>query len=89
MAGSGSDMRLRCTPCSVAFKQHFLNFLPLPHGHGSFRRVFIFAIMAELHRQVMQLADALLFVFRSSEAAAIPSAQAFGSTRFLSLPATV
>jgi len=26
-------------------KQHFLYFLPLPHGHGSFLPVFIFAIV--------------------------------------------
>lgn len=25
----------------AAFKQHFLNFLPLRHGHGSFPPVFI------------------------------------------------
>ena len=28
--------------CSVpATPQHFLNFLPLPHGHGSFRPTFV------------------------------------------------
>ena len=29
------------TPGLEAFKQHFLNFLPLPHGHDSFLPVFI------------------------------------------------
>ncbi|AFU58893.1 hypothetical protein Ngar_c19610 [Candidatus Nitrososphaera gargensis Ga9.2] len=24
------------------FRQHFLNFLPLPHGHGSFLPTFVF-----------------------------------------------
>src|SRR5712672_46985 len=40
------------TPRFAAFKQHFLNFLPLPHGHGSFLPVFIFGVIAESCRWV-------------------------------------
>jgi len=49
-AGSLSSAAARTTPELAAFKQHFLYFLPLPHGHGSFRPVFILIIIAELCR---------------------------------------
>jgi hypothetical protein len=37
-----------------SFAQHFLNFLPLPHGHGSFLPVFIFD-----YRRVVPLGHAI------------------------------
>jgi len=37
-------MAPRCTPGLAAFEQHFLNLLPLPHGHGSFLPVFIWEL---------------------------------------------
>ena len=39
-------------------KQHFLNFLPLPHGHGSFLPVFIIWMIAESCCRCVPLADA-------------------------------
>src|SRR6266446_61580 len=51
-AGSRSGVCAGRTPRFAAFKQHFLNFLPLPHGHGSFLPVFIFGVIAESCRWV-------------------------------------
>src|SRR5450755_1230181 len=58
-AGSRSGMGPRRTSGVAAPKQHLLNFLPLPHRHGSFLPLFIFGIIAESCRCVMPLTDAL------------------------------
>src|SRR5258706_9195841 len=44
-ADAGADMETACT--GITAPQHFLNFLPLPQGQGSFLPVFIVALHHE------------------------------------------
>src|SRR5690606_29225759 len=46
-AESCAGVGARRTLGLATFKQHFLNFLPLPHEHGSFLPIFILGIIAE------------------------------------------
>jgi hypothetical protein len=75
-AGSRSGMGPRRTSGVAAPKQHLLNFLPLPHRHGSFLPIFIFGIIAESCRCVMPLTDAL----GGRADVALPAAASAGST---------
>jgi hypothetical protein len=60
--GKQRSQPARSAVASNSFRrQHFLNFLPLPHGHASFRPTFPNGLIADEAAQAYQagLADAL------------------------------